>query len=102
MKHKTLPVLFALGAILVSANAARARPPNIFEILTGFSANETCGCAFVVNQTDAYCTAFGMVDGYNVAITIDRTAANVTATSAGVVRTARFTPSTGCLLDALP
>lgn len=89
-------------AMLVSSDRVRAKEANVFHILTGFSSKETCSCAFVVEQSDAYCTAFGQPSGYEVAITIDRSAKTVTASFGGASRVARMKEGEGCLVDALP
>ena len=94
-------VLLAPLALLVSSDASAGPPANEFQILTGFSAKETCSCAFVVGQTDAYCNAFGQQAGYAVTITIDHAAMAVTSTYKTSTRTAHFTAGAGCLLDGL-
>ena len=94
--------LFGSCASLLASDRAQARPADEFEILTGFSSKESCSCAFVVEQTDAYCQAFGKVGTYDVAVAIDRAAKTVTASFGGVSRTARFTDGAGCVTDELP
>lgn len=89
-------------ASLLTADSARAKDANLLEILTGFGAKESCSCAFVVEQTDAYCQAFGQQEGYETTIAIDRGAKTATATFATTSRTSRFTDGAGCVLDALP
>lgn len=89
-------------AMVASAHRARARDANTAEVITGFSAKETCSCVFVVDQTDAYCTAFGKPPGAQVSIAIDRTAKTVTSTASGISRTARMQAGEGCTVDALP
>ena len=75
---------------------------NDIQLLLGFSAKETCSCAFDVGQTDTYCTAFGQQPGYTVTIAINHTTQIVTASILGITRTAHVaSPATGCLLDAL-
>lgn len=104
--HTKLKIaLFALVAVVASfvgIDRARAKPATQFQILTGFSAKEACSCAFVVEQTDAYCQAFGQIGGYDVDVSIDRGASAVTSTFLGTARTARFTAGDGCKLDPLP
>ena len=75
------------------------RGADIPNLLTGFSAKETCSCAFVVGQTDTYCTAFGQQAGFKVDITIDHTAQKVTATYVTTTRTATAKAGQGCTLD---
>lgn len=96
-------VLSFLGscASLLSSDRARARLPDQFEMLTGFSAKETCSCAFVVEQTDDYCKSFGKLGTYQVELTIDRSAKTVTSKFTVVSRTARFTEELGCVNDLL-
>lgn len=89
-------------AVLTSGGRVRAREANIFHVLTGFSSKETCSCAFVVEQTDEYCTAFGQPAGYALTLSIDRSAKTVTASFGGVSRVARMKDGEGCLADALP
>jgi hypothetical protein len=89
-------------AILIMAGRARAKQANTLEVLTGFSSKETCSCAFVVEQTDEYCTAFGKPPGFDVAISIDRKAKTVKSTVGNVARIARMTEGEGCTLEALP
>ena len=88
--------------VLTTGGRVRAKDANVFHVLTGFSSKETCSCAFVVEQTDEYCTAFGQPAGYAVALTIDRGAKTVTATFGGASRVARMKDGEGCLVDALP
>ena len=72
------------------------------QILTGFSAKETCSCVFAVQQTDDYCTNFGQQSGYTLTITIDHTQKTVTSAFGAVTRTARAgADGTGCTLDGL-
>ncbi|MBX3187161.1 MAG: hypothetical protein KF819_09105 [Labilithrix sp.] len=94
-------LLVGLAVVGVS-DRARAKPANVFQILTGFGAKETCSCAFVVEQSDDYCLAFGSQEGYDQVITIDRAAKTATSSFGGNVRTARFTEAQGCLIDPLP
>lgn len=96
-------VLAAIGAcaLLFTASRARARDANQLEILTGFSAKETCSCAFVVEQTDEYCKAFGTLPGYPISLTIDRTTHTVTSQVATTARSARFKEGEGCTTDLL-
>lgn len=88
--------------LLASSDRARARDADLFEILTGFSSKEACSCAFVVDQTDAYCQAFGKVGSYEVVVAIDRAARTVTSSFGGVSRTSRFSEGVGCVTDPLP
>jgi hypothetical protein len=102
---KLVPILFVvLLGMLVSTHTARASGTvaNAFQILTGFTAKEACSCAFVVQQPDDYCKAFGSQPGYNEVITIDHGAQTVSAMFVGTTRTARATTAGGCTLDALP
>lgn len=89
-------------ATLVSSDRAGAKNANIFQLLTGFSSKETCSCAFVVEQTDDYCKAFGQQPGFDVVITIDRGAKSVTSSFGGVTRTATMKEGEGCTGDPLP
>lgn len=101
MLRASAAALVAL-ATLICSDRVRAKEANVFHVLTGFSSKETCSCAFVVEQSDAYCTAFGQPSGYQVAITIDRGAKTVTASFGGASRVARMKEGEGCLVDALP
>ena len=105
MSRKLRVVLaVALAAALAIALLPRARAgggAGALQLLTGFSAKEVCSCAFVVEQTDAYCQAFGQQPGYDVTITIDRTAKTATATFLNATRTAHFVDGAGCTLDGL-
>lgn len=89
-------------AVLVGATRARARAANQAEIVTGFSAKETCSCAYAAEQSDAYCTEFGTPAGFQVDIAIDRKSKTAKATFLGFSRTARFREDAGCSLDPLP
>jgi hypothetical protein len=89
-------------AMVVSSDRARAKEANTFQVLTGFSSKETCSCVFVVEQTDEYCTAFGQAEGYDVRITIDRSAKTVTSAFGTATRTARMKDGEGCNTDPLP
>jgi hypothetical protein len=95
-----VPALALAG--LVSSDRAGAKGANIFQLLTGFSSKETCSCAFVAEQTDEYCKAFGQSAGYEVEITIDRTTKTVSSSFSGVTRTATMKEGEGCVGDALP
>jgi hypothetical protein len=97
---KTILLLTAIGTVSVflPRHAAVAGPVDQFQILTGFSAKEVCSCAFVVEQTDEYCKAFGKLEGYDVESVIDRNAKTVTSTFLLTSRTARF--EDGCVLQA--
>lgn len=88
--------------VLGQAGRARAKPAGLLEVLTGFSAKETCSCAFVVDQTDAYCKDFGTPAGYELTVEIDRGAKTATSSIVGTKRVARFTEGAGCLVDPLP
>lgn len=105
-RNKTTTRLLLLATIacaaLLGASRARARAANQAEIVTGFSAKETCSCAYAADQTDAYCTEFGTPAGFQVDIAIDRKAKTAKATFLGFSRTARFREGAGCSLDALP
>jgi hypothetical protein len=87
---------------LFGATRARARGANQAEIVTGFSAKETCSCAHAADQSDAYCKDFGTPAGFQLDIAIDHEARTATAKFLGVSRTARFSEGAGCLLDPLP
>jgi hypothetical protein len=98
--------LAILGSLLLPSHKASAGPEpgtaDVAELLMGFSAKETCSCAFVVGQTDTYCQAFGQQPGYMVTLTIDHQAKTVTAdVGIGETRTARVTSGGGCTLDGL-
>ncbi|MBS2011378.1 MAG: hypothetical protein JST00_00590 [Deltaproteobacteria bacterium] len=106
-RHKLALRMFlvaaTLGAVtLFGATRARAREANQAQLATGFSAKETCSCAFAAEQSDDYCREFGTPAGIQVEIAIDRKAKTATSTFLGVARTARFTDGQGCLLDPLP
>lgn len=100
MRARRLFILAAPLAVLAVDGHARA-DAGLIEILTGFSAKETCSCAFVVQQTDTYCQAFGQQQGFDVTLGIDHTKNVVTATVDPIVRTAHFVDGEGCTLDAL-
>ena len=85
----------------LGAGCCGAEPVTAFEILTGFSSKEACSCAFVAGQTDAYCTEFGKIGGYNVKDAIDRSKKVVTSSFAGTSRSARVVEGGGCTLDPL-
>lgn len=105
LKRRTTIIVAAVliaGAALVASDNARAKNANVFQLLTGFSSKETCSCAFVVDQTDEYCKAFGQQPGYDVVIGIDRGAKKVTASFGGVTRSATFKEGEGCTGEALP
>jgi hypothetical protein len=96
-------------ALLVTAVLALGRhsfatgtPATSTQLLTGFSAKETCSCVFAVGQTDAYCTNFGQQSGYTLDITIDHTGRTVTSAFGTITRTAHAgADGTGCTLDSL-
>ena len=97
--------LIGAPALLLSSDSVRAdRTANLFELAAGFSAKEACSCAFVVEQTDEYCQAFGQIAGTSLAVdvAVDRGAQTVTSTISGISRTARFAAGAGCSLDPLP
>src|SRR5579863_8434558 len=95
-----LPVVALLLLPSDRASAGPGMQANLVQLLMGFSAKETCSCAFVVGQTDAYCTAFGQQPPYVVTLTFDHTAKTVTAdVNTGMTRTARLTAGGGCSLD---
>jgi hypothetical protein len=80
-------------------------PVDAGHLLAGFSAKETCSCAFVDGQTDAYCNAYGQDAPFTSTITIDHAAKMVTAVSVdfgGVTRTAHAVDGAGCTLDPIP
>jgi hypothetical protein len=107
-------VLFALlglSAVVVPADAASdggapeggvPPPVTVFDLLTGFSAQEACSCAFVDGQTDDYCSAYGQDSGFSTTVTLDHTAKTASASFSGLSRTSRATDSGGCTLDPLP
>ena len=97
--HRLLLVAVPLVALAVDGRAHA--DAGLIEILTGFSAKETCSCAFVVEQDDAYCKAFGQQAGFDVVLNVDHGAKTVTATVDPIVRTAHFVDGEGCTLDAL-
>ena len=88
----------ALAAVF-GATRARATDANPLAVGNGFSAKEACSCAFVVEQTDEYCSAYGQTGAFPSAITVDRAHKTVTSSFAGVTRVARFTDGAGCILD---
>jgi hypothetical protein len=88
------------AAIAVERKGLVHTDTDIPHLLTGFSAKETCSCAFVVGQTDDYCKAFGQQKGFNITITIDHTAQKITSTYQGLARTASAKQGAGCTLDA--
>ena len=93
---------FLTLAMVGSSDRARAKEAKTFDVLTGFSSKETCSCAFVAEQTDEYCMAFGQAEGYEVTVAIDRTAKTVTSSFNGTIRTARMKDGEGCTGDPLP
>lgn len=98
-------MLFMLGGaavMVLGASRARAREASQLEIMTGFAAKEACSCAFVVEQTDEYCKAFGQSGPAPVVITIDHKSQVVTSSFAGTTRSASFTEGAGCLMAPLP
>lgn len=94
-------VVAVLVAPFFGAVHARAESDNLFHVLTGFSAKEACSCAFVVEQTDEYCQAFGQVSGFEVEVSIDRGARTVKSTFVDASRVARFTEGAGCIVDPI-
>src|SRR5689334_20631339 len=97
--RRYLLLVSVLGLLLLPSDRAAAGPQTatVVQLLMGFSAKETCSCAFVVGQTDAYCQAFGQQPGYTVTLTIDHQARTVTAdVGIGMTRTARVTSGGGC------
>ncbi|HVH41421.1 MAG TPA: hypothetical protein VM925_03730 [Labilithrix sp.] len=101
--HKVVLLSFVGScASLLSSDRASARDANVLHTLTGFSSKESCSCAFVVEQTDEYCQAFGKMGDYDVNVKIDRDAKTVTSSYLVSSRTSRFTEGQGCLLDPLP
>ena len=96
---RVLVALLALSFLFLSD--ARAGEVDIQQILTGFSAKESCSCAFVVEQRDDYCMQFGQVEGFEVDIAIDHAEKSVRATFSETSRTAHYTDSEGCVLDPL-
>lgn len=71
-----------------------------YTLAAGISAKESCSCAFVVLQSDAYCKAFGSPADYvTVNVQIDHATKGVTSTFFGAVRTAHYVDGAGCTLD---
>lgn len=81
-----------IGVNTLGVNALRLSALAAFALLTGcgysfeditvglgFMAKETCSCAFVVNQTDKFCRAYGDLNAIPVKISINRTARNASA-----------------------
>jgi hypothetical protein len=110
VRLSTLAAPFGLGLAVVlvlvlgrhSSFATTGTPASAFQILAGYSAKEACSCVFDVQQTDDYCTNFGMQEGVTDMITIDHTANTVTAQAGSSTRVARFgSATTGCTLDPL-
>jgi hypothetical protein len=89
----------SLAFFLAPARAKQPATADVFQLLLGFSAKESCSCAFVDGQTDAYCQAFGQQPGYAVTVVIDHTANTVSSSYAGLTRTAHATTGAGCVLD---
>jgi hypothetical protein len=91
------------GVLLLGRDSfATGKQATAIQILTGFSAKETCSCVFAVQQTDDYCTNFGQQSGYTLTITIDHTGNTVTSAFGAITRTARAgAVGTGCSLDSL-
>lgn len=93
-------VVCGIGIVVAPRVRADEDPElNIPQLLTGFSAKETCSCAFVSEQSDAYCKEFGAQDGFAVDIEIDRTAKTATSTFISATRTAKFVDGVGCTLS---
>jgi hypothetical protein len=90
-----------LTPIVIASHDATAAPAGVIDLLTGFAAKESCSCAFVVGQSDAYCIKFGMQSAFAATITIDHTAKTVSASAVGLTRTAHL-GANGCLLDLTP
>ena len=94
--------LLAATSLLVSSDASADPPANELQLAAGYAAKETCSCAFVEGQTDAYCTNYGTLPtGVSVTVAIDHTASTATATYLGTSRTATFTSGQGCVLAGL-
>jgi hypothetical protein len=94
-----------IGLAVLTASALltahKAIAVDIFVVLTGYGAKETCSCVFVVEQTDEYCRTFGQASAdYPVELTIDHAAKTVTA-KLTLSRTAHYTEGAGCTLDGL-
>lgn len=90
---------FAALTVLAIGSTARADSAGLFDYLLGFSAKETCSCAFVVEQTDDYCKAFGQAAGFSTQVAIDRGARSASATFQGITRTARADATGACSMD---
>ena len=104
MRRATKIALFSLllvGLASATDRKARAAPAGLVEILAGFSAKESCSCAFVADQDDAYCKEFGQAGGIPVEVSFDRTAKIATAKVDVITRTAHVTEYGGCVLDPL-
>lgn len=105
-RNKTTARILLLATVacatLFGATGARARGANQVEIVTGFSAKETCSCAFAAEQSDAYCKELGTPAGFQLEIAIDREAKTAKATFLATSRIARFREGAGCSLDPLP
>lgn len=99
-RYILIPAVLLL--LLLRWDRAAAGPVGDIELLMGFSAKESCSCVFVVQQTDAFCQAFGQQEGYPpLTLIIDHTAKTVTADAGiGKTRLARATDTGGCTLDA--
>jgi hypothetical protein len=92
----------ALATALAVVTAHKAIAADVFVVLNGYGAKETCSCAFVVEQTDDYCKVFGQGSAtFQVDLTIDHGAKKVTSNFGNVTRTAHFTDGQGCTLDGL-
>jgi hypothetical protein len=97
-----LLLVLALVVLLGRHSFATGTQATALQMLTGFSAKETCSCVFAVQQTDDYCTNFGQQSGYTLTITIDHTGNTVSSTFGTITRTARAgAAGTGCTLDGL-
>lgn len=101
MRPKFVFSMLVPVAVLLTHSARAEAPVGLLQLLTGFSAKESCSCAFVVGQSDEYCQAFGQQPGYAAKVSIDRAAKTVTSTFMGVSRTAKAAPGAGCTLDPL-
>lgn len=102
MRRSIALALFAAAAIFASGEASAGSVANEFQLATGYAAKEACSCAFVAQQSDAYCTNYGVSPtGIAVKLAIDHTANTVTATFSTSTRVATFTSGKGCVLAGL-
>jgi hypothetical protein len=103
MMRRTIALAaFALAAFFASGVASAGSVANEFQLATGYAAKEACSCVFVAQQSDAYCTNYGVSPtGVAVTLVIDHTASTVTASFSSTSRVATFTSGKGCVLAGL-